>query len=150
MGGKAEGGAANDDPRQQVAALPWRMAPLGLEVLLITSRGTKRWVIPKGWPMRGRSPHEAAQREAFEEAGVKGPVEPMPIGSYRYRKFAKNGSSVICSVDVFPMQVTEQKRTWPEKPQRSTRWTPAHEAAELVAEPELRALILGFGARVAA
>ncbi|HEY8579134.1 MAG TPA: NUDIX hydrolase, partial [Beijerinckiaceae bacterium] len=103
MAPKPEAATSRDDPRQQVAALPWRLAPTGVEILLITSRGTKRWVIPKGWPMPGRRPHEAAQREAYEEAGVKGAIEPAPLGCYEYRKAAKNGALILCRVDVFPL-----------------------------------------------
>src|ERR1700755_1994635 len=69
----------------QFAALPFQIAPDGLRVLLLTSRETRRWIIPKGWPIRGMKPREVAAREAFEEAGLVGRVAgKRSIGSYNY------------------------------------------------------------------
>jgi 8-oxo-dGTP pyrophosphatase MutT (NUDIX family) len=136
----------HDDGTQlglQFAALPWRRAP-ALEVMLITSRETKRWVIPKGWPMQGRSPAEAAAQEAFEEAGLKGRVAEEPIGVFHYDKGLKDGGGLRCRVEVYAMQVEGQAATWPEQKQRQTRWFPAAVAAARVDEPELQTLIRKF------
>jgi 8-oxo-dGTP pyrophosphatase MutT (NUDIX family) len=127
----------------QFAALPWRRAP-ALEVMLITSRETKRWVIPKGWPMQGRSPAEAAAQEAFEEAGLNGRVDEDPMGVFHYDKGLKAGGWLRCRVEVYPMQVEGQAASWPEQKQRQTRWFPAAVAAARVDEPELRDLIRKF------
>ncbi len=127
----------------QFAALPWRRAP-ALEVMLITSRETKRWVIPKGWPMQGRSPADAAAQEAFEEAGLKGPVADEMIGVYHYDKGLKDGGLLRCRVEVYSMQVESQASTWPEQKQRETRWFPGAVAAARVYEPELQDLIRRF------
>src|SRR5580700_8279053 len=82
-------------PRIQYAALPYRSTgSSGTEVMLLTSRQTKRWIIPKGWPMRGKTPHASAAREAFEEAGVIGQVAKRPIGSYSYVKGLEGGDTV--------------------------------------------------------
>ena len=128
-------------PRIQYGALPFRVAQGSLEILLATSRETKRWVIPKGWPMKGKPPHRTAEREAFEEAGLKGKIQHRPIGSYRYEKKLKDGVFVDCEVEVFPLKVSEQRRRWPEFEQRETRWFPPEQAAAAVQEPELAALI---------
>lgn len=136
-------------PRLQYAALPWRIAD-GLEILLVTSRRTRRWVIPKGWPIAGLKPHEAAAQEAFEEAGiVKGEVEDSAAGHFHYVKRSKGGLARMCRVEVFALKVEHQADDWPEKPARSTRWFSPTEAADAVDEPELQALILRFASRPA-
>jgi 8-oxo-dGTP pyrophosphatase MutT (NUDIX family) len=128
----------------QYAALPWRMRE-SLEIMLVTSRDTRRWVIPKGWPMKGRKPFAAAATEALEEAGVVGKVEKKKLGSYHYRKRLKNGAALLCRVDVFPLQVARQRKNWREKKQRVSQWRPYAEAADQVVEEELSEMILSFG-----
>jgi 8-oxo-dGTP pyrophosphatase MutT (NUDIX family) len=132
------------EPRSQYAALPWRLGD-GVEVLLVTSRETRRWVIPKGWPMKGRKPHIAAAVEALEEAGLLGKINKKKLGSFHYRKRLQNGAAVSCRVDVFPLRVVRQRKNWPEKHQRATQWFPFADAAERVEEQELKELILVFG-----
>ena len=139
---------------RQIAVLPYRMTGAGpggvdasFRILLITSRDTGRWVIPKGGLMKGLSPHASAEAEALEEAGVLGAVCPTPIGSYRYRKRRNSGASVWADVDVFPFAVTEELDTWEEQHQRERKWFPLAEAAKAVDEEDLRALIRSFGAR---
>jgi 8-oxo-dGTP pyrophosphatase MutT (NUDIX family) len=126
----------------QYAALPWRRAP-ALEVMLITSRESRRWVIPKGWPMPGLTPSEAAAQEAYEEAGLSGRVDPEPLGVYRYEKGLKE-RGLRTRVEVHAMEVYAQAPTWPEYKQRETRWFPAAVAAARVDEPELQELIRQF------
>jgi 8-oxo-dGTP pyrophosphatase MutT (NUDIX family) len=129
--------------RRQYAALPIRTSAAGApEILLVTSRGTRRWVIPKGWPMRKRSPSEAAAREAYEEAGLEGRIETeQPIGSYRYEKRLGNGEVAEVEVSIFLLRVARQLDTWPEQGQRQTAWFCPSEAADKVAEPELAAIL---------
>jgi 8-oxo-dGTP pyrophosphatase MutT (NUDIX family) len=112
-----------------------------IEVLLLTSRGTGRWVSPKGWPMRNRTPAGTAKREAFEEAGVKGELwSKKPIGSFRYFKRDENFSGEIL-VRVFVLGVERQKKEWPEKDERRVRWFSLRQAAALVKERELAKLL---------
>lgn len=132
------------EPRAQYAALPWRFEAQP-EIMLLTSRETRRWVIPKGWPMKGRTPSAAAALEAQQEAGLLGRIDRKTLGSYHYRKRLKNGAALWCKVDVFPMRVTRQRKSWPEKSQRLTQWFPYPVAAEQVAEEELKELILAYG-----
>ncbi len=126
---------------KQVGALPVRKADNGdVEVLLVTSRDTGRWVIPKGWPSKRMTDASAALREAKQEAGVTGKIAAAPIGSYRYRKVEKDGSRLI-EVDVYRLVVKKERKTWPEKLQRSRAWFDPETAARRVREPRLKTLI---------
>jgi 8-oxo-dGTP pyrophosphatase MutT (NUDIX family) len=128
----------------QVAALPFRQGRLGLEVLLITSRETKRWVIPKGWPMPHLMDFNAAKREAYEEAGVEGRIRRRPIGAFRYGKILKTGETRQLSVTIYLLHVTTVLRSWPERGQRKRQWFTPAEAAKAVHEPGLQKLIRTF------
>lgn len=130
------------EPRLQIGALPFRPGRDGSRrFLLVTSRESRRWVIPKGWPMKGRKPFQAAAREAYEEAGLRGQVGKRPLGYYLYEKRLKNLDAVICQVKVFPLRVQKQLKHFPEQHQRELRWFTAAEAAEAVTEPGLAAII---------
>jgi 8-oxo-dGTP pyrophosphatase MutT (NUDIX family) len=132
----------------QVAALCWRDgAPdAGREVLLITSRDTGRWVIPKGWPMKRKTGAGAALQEAWEEAGVEAAeIDETPLGAYRYDKALDNGLALPCRVEVFAARVLTLADEWPERGQRTREWVSARIAADRVAEPELSALLRAFG-----
>jgi len=133
--------------RQQYAALPYRGEPL-TEVLLVTSRETGRWVIPKGWPMVGKAAWAAAAQEALEEAGVTGEIDRSPLGVYPYVKYLRSGRGQACKVKVFPLKVTGQMEDWPEKDQRATQWFAWPEAASAVQELRLGRLIRRFGKRM--
>lgn len=126
----------------QVGALCYRHSAKGMRILLVTSRETRRWIIPKGWPMKRRTPGQAAAREAYEEAGVKGVVSNRSIGLFTYRKDMGRGTRIHCTVRVFPLQVTELLKKFPEARQRKVRWFSPRKAAKKVREPELKALIL--------
>jgi 8-oxo-dGTP pyrophosphatase MutT (NUDIX family) len=132
--------------RQQYAALPLSVGEDGQRrVLLLTSRETRRWVIPKGWAEKGVPPHALAAKEAYEEAGLKGEIGHEPLGTYRYAKLLrrrKTARTVECEVTVFPLSVSRQLAKWPEKGQRETRWFTAAEAATLVEEDGLVRLLL--------
>lgn len=129
----------------QYGAIAWRPAPGGAEVLLITSRETQRWVVPRGNVIHGLDPHLSAAQEAYEEAGIRGRADAEPIGRYRYEKRLRLGRSVTAEVHLFPLEVIEELDEWPERHQRQRRWFAPAEAADVVAEPELKALILAFG-----
>jgi 8-oxo-dGTP pyrophosphatase MutT (NUDIX family) len=125
----------------QVAALCWRLRRGLIEVLLITSRETGRWVIPKGWPIGGLTSAEAAAREAWEEAGVRGRVQDEPLGEYLYHKVIGPAKAKRCNVAVFGLEVRDLKDRFPEATQRTRTWFAPSEAAGLVAEPDLSALL---------
>jgi 8-oxo-dGTP pyrophosphatase MutT (NUDIX family) len=128
--------------RVQYAALPYRLNRRSrTEIMLVTSRGTQRWIIPKGWPQPGRAAPDSAAHEAFEEAGVVGSVGRRSVGSFSYEKRLRNGAVVVCEVRVFPLKVTRQTKQWPEKDQRQVKWLPAKEAAEIVQEDKLSEII---------
>jgi 8-oxo-dGTP pyrophosphatase MutT (NUDIX family) len=129
---------------RQVAALPWRHAESGVEILMITSRETRRWVTPKGNRMAGKTDAEAAAIEAYEEAGVQGDTTGAPIGWFRYAKRLKSGRTQACIVSVYPLEVFIQLGAWPEDSQRERRWMTSDEAAASVDEPDLAELIRHF------
>ena len=133
-----------DEVRQQFGALPYRVSG-GVEIMLITSRETRRWIIPKGWPMKGRSPFGTAAREALQEAGIRGQIRKQSIGSYLYIKRALGGQRWPCTVHVFPLEVRVERETWREMGERTRQWFSYIEAAEAVEEPDLKSLILAFG-----
>ncbi|MXP65117.1 NUDIX hydrolase [Roseomonas sp. M0104] len=126
---------------QQFAALPFAEVEGEVRVLLVTSRETRRWVLPKGWAEEGLAPAELAAKEAFEEAGVLGRAAPRSIGSYRYRKRLKTGQELSCEVGVYPLQVEQLLGDWPEAHQRERRWFSPAQAAAQVQEDDLAALL---------
>ena len=128
--------------RLQYGALPYRKSSADrAEFMLVTSRETRRWIIPKGWPQKGKSPDRCAAREAFEEAGVVGDVGRQPVGSFSYAKRLKNGASIECEVRVFPLEVKRQRAHWPEKQERRIKWLSASKAAEKVKDRSLSRII---------
>ncbi|WP_293905021.1 NUDIX hydrolase [Phenylobacterium sp.] len=133
------------EPRTQYAALPWRRRADGaVEVLVITSRESRRWVIPKGWPMQDKAPGECAAQEAFEEAGVVGAPGRKTLGTYHYDKRLRSGRLQHVRVLVYGLEVREERDIWPEMTERDRNWTTAAEAAGLVDEPELKSLLTRF------
>ncbi|NKM50070.1 NUDIX domain-containing protein [Rhizobium leguminosarum bv. viciae] len=133
-------------PRQQYAALCYRVKKKSgaVEVLLLTSRDTGRWVIPKGWPMTGKRAHEVAVQEALEEAGVRGVVDTETLGAYTYPKVLRDGVQVVCKVQVYALEVTNMVKSFKEKGERTIEWVSFDEAVRRVREPELRNLFLAF------
>lgn len=130
--------------RRQYAALPWRRGDAGVEILLITSRETRRWVLPKGWGHKGEPPIIAAARETLEETGAAGRVASAPLGEYRYAKVMKSGRVRKLRVAVYSLEVLHEHDEWPEMAVRDKLWIAAREGADLVDEPELRELIAQF------
>jgi 8-oxo-dGTP pyrophosphatase MutT (NUDIX family) len=137
--------------RVQHGALPYRIGQDGaIQLLLVTSRQTRRWIIPKGWPIKGLKPSKSAAREAFEEAGVRGAVGSKAIGSFVYDKGLEDGVSVSCEVGVFPLKVERQHKTWPEAHERETRWVGPEEALDLLDDRGLRDVVAAFVRRLEA
>ncbi|OLY45416.1 8-oxo-dGTP pyrophosphatase MutT, NUDIX family [Bartonella apis] len=129
----------------QVGALVYRLQKKSVEFLVITSRGTGRWIIPKGWPMPGRTLSQAALQEAYEEAGVRGIAETASIGSYQYTKTdMPGGENGDFTVDVFAVLYSHQEKKWPERGQRIFEWVSPEEAAHRVGEPQLKKLLLDY------
>jgi 8-oxo-dGTP pyrophosphatase MutT (NUDIX family) len=139
--------ALPDGKLSQVAALPFRVKDGRVEVLLVTSRETKRWLIPKGWPMKGKKPYKAAAQEAIEEAGVKGSIQRKPIGHYDYWK-RRTEHFDLCRVEVYPLAVSKQLKSWREKGQREAQWFQVEDAAYQVLEPALAELIRSLPAHI--
>jgi 8-oxo-dGTP pyrophosphatase MutT (NUDIX family) len=138
------------DPRdlmaktRQVAALPWRQGEHGVEILLVTTRTTKRWVIPKGWTMPGKADHEAAAIEAFEEAGVRGETDTLPVGHFGYFKIMDSGKPRHVTVGVFVLKVEEELQEWPERHERERRWVSLKQVRSVIGEAELLPVMVEF------
>lgn len=140
--------AASDRRAYQVAAIPIRLDERQqVEICLVTSRTTGRWIIPKGWPMNGLADAEAARIEAKEEAGVVGRVFPVSVGSYTYWRRTRVVFR-LTRVDVYTLKVKRQKKRWKERDQRRTAWMSLLEAADLVLEPELGTLLTNIPTNV--
>ena len=131
---------------RQIAALPYRVEEDGsVEVLLVTSRERGRWILPKGWPIKGMKDHAAAETEALEEAGITGTIGRKPIGRFEYdKRFPRKVERV--KVDVFPLAVDGQLDDWREKGQREVRWFKPDEAAAMAADEGVGPMILDFAA----
>lgn len=125
---------------EQAAALPYRFENGSLKIMLITSRGTRRFTLPKGWPMKKRSMADVARIEAQEEAGIEGNVARSTIGHYLYWKRLKR-VFIPVKVRVYPLQVQCEKAQWPEYEQRQRKWLSTEEVGLLVDEPQLMSLI---------
>jgi 8-oxo-dGTP pyrophosphatase MutT (NUDIX family) len=134
-----------DERTRQVAALCYRTSPR-VEVLLITSRETRRWVTPKGWPMKGKTDAEAAAQEAFEEAGVHGRIDDRPLGCFGYDKTLKSGEARSITATLYALEVDQEFDDWPERRQRARIWFTPSEAAAAVREEGLSELIQAFAA----
>lgn len=136
---------ASDKATTQHSALCFRRKPDGsIDILLVTSRDSGRWVIPKGWPMKGMTGAESAEQEAYEEAGAEGRLFSDCVGLYSYDKGMDDGTLQPCVVSVFPLEVTKLRRKYPERDQRTRRWFSPKKAARKVDEPELRTILMEF------
>jgi 8-oxo-dGTP pyrophosphatase MutT (NUDIX family) len=125
------------DELHQIGAIPIRWNDDGvLQVLLVTSRETRRWTIPKGWPMKGLKDHKAAAQEAREEAGVIGKARKDPIGTYLYWKRRERHFD-LCRVSVYLLEISRELEAWPEQNSRDRRWFDVEQAISMVLEPEL-------------
>jgi len=133
---------------KQAGAIPFRVEADGLRVLLMTSLETGRWVIPKGGIEPGESAWRAAEREAFEEAGVKGIIHKTALGNYTYGKRLRSGGIRPAVVEVFPLEVRRQLKKFPERGKRRLEWVTIPAAADLVEEPGMVAILLRLGEMV--
>lgn len=129
----------------QIAALVYRWNRDRLEILLVTSRAARRWILPKGWPIQGKTPAATAMQEADEEAGVIGHAGKKPVG--RYTSIKKIGETAhTCEVEVYALEFLKQKLKWKERGERVSQWLPPDQAIAVLAEPELSAIIRSFAA----
>ena len=144
----ALGDASKSDVRTQFAALCYRWHNEKLQVCIVTSRRSGRWIIPKGWPMDGETPTDAAAKEAFEEAGVKGKIGSRPVGVFSYYK-VRSEDELPCIAVVYPLRVKKVLRKWPEKKEQERKWLSRKKAAALISDPELREIILSFDPKAA-
>ncbi|MEM9636975.1 MAG: NUDIX hydrolase [Pseudomonadota bacterium] len=140
-------GAGKRDVRTQFAALCYRLRKGKLQVLMITSRGSKRWIVPKGWPMDGRTPAASAVQEAWEEAGVRGQSDGRCLGIFSYSKEAEDLGALPCLAMVYAVQVETLADDYPEAGQRERKWMSRKKAARLVDEPELARILRDFDPR---
>ncbi len=144
---KLRSGKKTTNTKAQYAALCYRKTGRKFEVLLITSRGTGRWILPKGWPMIGKTPEETAAQEAWEEAGVVGTPKDKCVGLYGYTKFEDSEKAFACTALVYPLKVKKLEDKFPEKGQRKRGWFSPKKASKRVAEPELARLLRNFDPR---
>jgi 8-oxo-dGTP pyrophosphatase MutT (NUDIX family) len=140
-------GGRKGEARTQFAALCYRVKKDKVQVLLVTSRGARRWIVPKGWPMEGKTPAASARQEAWEEAGVIGKADGSCLGVYSYAKDVGEAGDLPCLAMLYPVAVKSLAKKFPEKGQRRRRWVSRKKAARLVAEPELARMILDFDPR---
>ena len=141
------GKAPKSDVRTQFAALCWRVKNDKLQFLLVTSRGSKRWILPKGWPMDGKTPHEVAAIEAWEEAGVDGRTDPRPLGLFSFNKIMDEDEDFPCVAMVYAIKVKSVSNKFPEAGQRKRKWVGRKKAAAMVGEPELARILRDFDPR---
>lgn len=131
------------DVRTQFAALPYRVVGDKVQVCLVTTRGSGRWILPRGWPMHKQTPAEAAATEAWEEAGIIGEPINRCLGVYTYVKpLEKNPAPVV--VLIYPLKVRKTKSRWPEAKERRRKWFSLRKAARKLSEPELSVIVAGF------
>ena len=130
----------------QYAALPLQERDGEICVLLVTSRETHRWVLPKGWGEKGLTGAQVATKEAFEEAGIRGVIRDAPVGTYRYTKRLRKQSTVECEVKVYPLMVDKLAANWPERGQRRREWFTLAQAALVIDDGELVPLLLRLAA----
>ena len=132
--------------RAQFGALCYRIRENKVQVLIVTSRRTRRWIVPKGWPIDGATPEEAALQEAWEEAGVKGRVKGGSLGFFSYQK-DMSGKRLACVVAVFPVKVKAIKSNYPEAKERKRRWVSRSKAAKLLDDKALAKIVKNFDPR---
>ena len=133
-----------NDVRSQFAALCYRIKLDKPQILLVTSRRTRRWIVPKGWPEDGMTPADCALKEAWEEAGVQGKAQNVCLGLYAYAKLLTDNVSFPCVALVYPVKVKSLSKHYPEKTQRQRRWMTSKKASKCVSEPELARIINDF------
>ncbi|HEY9021138.1 MAG: NUDIX hydrolase [Paracoccaceae bacterium] len=139
--------AHKSDVRTQFAALCYRVVKDKTQILLVTSRGSGRWIVPKGWPMDGVTPARAAMTEAWEEAGVEGQSIDVCLGMFSYSKMLGPDALLPCVAMVYPVRVRELAADYPESGMRQRKWFSQKKAAKAIQEPELAQIIKSFDPR---
>jgi 8-oxo-dGTP pyrophosphatase MutT (NUDIX family) len=139
---------ADEPAARQYGALPYTLVKGQVVVLLVTSRGTGRWIFPKGGAMEGLTPAQVAAAEAREEAGVEGSVAEQPIGTYRTSK-GSGLRKIPIQVDLYPLKVDRQLDKWKEKGERYRHWVIPAEAKRLLANREMSDLVLAWASKAA-
>jgi 8-oxo-dGTP pyrophosphatase MutT (NUDIX family) len=135
--------SATNQVLHQAGVIAYRILDGKVQVLLMTSRETGRWIIPKGNVNAGSTPAKAAEKEAYEEAGVKGTIaSSIPLGFYTYYKRLESGQSRAATVEVYVLRVKQRLRKWPEKGERRLSWVSTKKAVRLVQEPGVVPLLL--------
>lgn len=132
------------DVRSQFSALCYRVVHRKPQILLVTSRGSGRWIVPKGWPMDGKTPAQSAAQEAWEEAGVIGKPQERCLGLYSFNKNVGDGVDLPCLALVYPVRVRSLMADYPEQGQRRRKWFTPQKAAARVQEPELARILRDF------
>ncbi|WP_415405231.1 NUDIX hydrolase [Tateyamaria sp. SN3-11] len=140
-------GAHKTDVRTQFAALCYRIKNDKVQVLLVTSRRSGRWIVPKGWPQDGKTPAQSAAIEAWEEAGVLGRPDPRPLGMFSYSKLIEDDDDLSCVAMVYAVKVKTLASEFPEVGQRKRKWVSRKKAAAMVDEPELARILRDFDPR---
>ncbi|MFQ6548925.1 NUDIX hydrolase [Aestuariibius sp. 2305UL40-4] len=135
-------GVSKRSVRTQFAALCFREKKGELQVCLVTSRTSKRWILPKGWPIHGHTPARAAAIEAYEEAGLRGRTYETCLGVYETRK--RHDQRRLFLAMVYPLKVKKELNNWPEKHERRRKWFTPEKAADKVDEPGLADMLRGF------
>ena len=130
--------------RTQIAALCYRRKKGKLQFLLVTTRTSRRWIVPKGWPMAGLSAQQVAATEAWEEAGVRGIVHERPVGVFSYTKEYDNTPDLPCAAIVYGVKVEQVEKDFPEREERERRWVSRKKALAMVELPELVPLMRAF------
>lgn len=143
----ALGRAKKADVRTQFAALCYRISNNKVQVLLVTSRRTKRWIIPKGWPMDGLTPGDSAAQEAWEEAGVTGRADQRPLGMFSYNKDMGDEAGLPVAAMVYALKVKSLSKDYPEAAERTRKWVSRKKAAKMVESPELSRILRDFDPR---
>lgn len=134
--------------RTQFAALCYRLKGNKVQILLVTTRRTGRWIVPKGWPIDGLTPQKSAAQEAWEEAGVVGHAEGRPLGLFSYTKMLDEDEMLPCVAMIYAVKVKSLARDFPEQGQRKRKWFSRKQAANMVGEPELARILRDFDPRI--
>ena len=134
----------NRPMKLQVGCICYKKEKKKLKILIITSRNSKRWIIPKGWIKKNLGSIRSAEAEAWEEAGVKGKCYKNTIGFYTYQKIGKNGKGRRCTVKVFALKVREQLNDFPEKNFRTLRWITPEKSHKFIENKELVQVLENF------
>lgn len=140
--------SAELSPVRQAGAIPYTIVDGRAVFLLITSRRSGRWIFPKGAPIEGHQPWQVAAREAYEEAGIEGEIEPVSIGSYRTLK--RTIPPAFIDVDMYALRMVRQLDDWPERGKRHRHWVILPEAKRLLSDPKLAVLAAELDRRLTA